>query len=243
MREPRLIQLEEDLQRVPGVRNARVVGIDSPSEIHIVATPERSAKQVVRDVQSLASAGFGLTIDHRIVSVVQLADDAAGQQPPAPAAPVAAPQPAAQPAPQPVTVRLEADDDAGPDARRPVLDAVVLASKGANGWVKVTLRWPDGKSTEGAGATTATREARARGATIALLRALEPALSARGAKLDVEQVLIHRIGSGECVLVRGLYSESGSNTPVVGSALIHDDVASAAVRALLHAINRKLQSQ
>lgn len=221
MREPKLIQLEEDLQRVPGVRNARVVGVESPSEIHIVATPERSPKQVVRDVQSLASAGFGLTIDHRIVSVVQLADDQG------------------RPEPQPVAATAEAEDE--PDGR-PVLESVVLASKGTSGWVKVILRWPDGETTEGAGATTSSREARARGATIALLRALEPVLSAHAAKLDVEQVLIHRIGSGECVLVRGLFSDDGTNTPIVGSSLIHDDVASAAVRALLHAINRKLQT-
>lgn len=221
MRDTKLVQLEGDLQRVPGVRNARVVGVDSPSEIHIVATPERSPKQVVRDVQSLASAGFGLTIDHRIVSVVQLADDA---------------EPDPEPERQAPTPEPRHEDE------RPVLEAVVLASKGSTGWVKVTLRWPGGETTEGAGATTATREARARGATIALLRALEPALAARGAKLDVEQVLIHRIGSGECVLVRGLYAEGGTNTAVVGSALIHDDVATAAVHALLHAINRKLQS-
>ena len=218
MRDSKLVQLEDDLQRVPGVRNARVVGVDSPSEIHIVATPDRSPKQVVRDVQSLASAGFGLTIDHRIVSVVQLAEDA-------------------EPAPQ-----AAAAANPGHDDERPVLESVVLASKGSTGWVKVTLRWPGGDTTEGAGATTATRDARARGATIALLRALEPALAARGAKLDVEQVLIARIGSGECVLVRGLYGEGGTSTPVVGSALIHDDVATAAVHALLHAINRKLQA-
>jgi hypothetical protein len=219
MRDSKLVQLEDDLQRVPGVRNARVVGVDSPSEIHIVATPERSPKQVVRDVQSLASAGFGLTIDHRIVSVVQLSEDAE----------VDAPATAAAPPPR--------------DDERPVLESVVLASKGSTGWVKVTLRWPGDETTEGAGATTATREARARGATIALLRALEPALAARGAKLDVEQVLIARVGSGECVLVRGLYAEGGTTTPIVGSALIHDDVATAAVHALLHAINRKLQSR
>lgn len=120
MREEKLVQLEEDLQRVPGVRNARVVGVESPSEIHIVATPERSPKQVVRDVQSLASAGFGLTIDHRIVSVVQLADDAEADDP----------QPQGP--------------DTPPDEQRPVLESVVLASKGTTGWVKVTLRWPDG---------------------------------------------------------------------------------------------------
>ena len=69
-----LSKLEQDLLRVPGVRSARVIGGDVPTEIHVVTTSKRSPKQVVRDVQSLAAAGFGIPIDHRIVSVVQLDD-------------------------------------------------------------------------------------------------------------------------------------------------------------------------
>ena len=66
-------RLEADLRKVPGVRSARIIGDNgSPSEIHIVSTSSRAPKQVVRDVQSLATAGFGIQIDHRIVSIVQL---------------------------------------------------------------------------------------------------------------------------------------------------------------------------
>lgn len=71
-----LSRLEQELERVPGIQSARVKGDASPTEIHIVATKERSPKQLVRDVQSLASAGFDMPIDHRIVSIVQLEDDA-----------------------------------------------------------------------------------------------------------------------------------------------------------------------
>ena len=64
---------------MPGVKSARVVGSNGgtgePTEIHIVASPDRSPKQVVRDVQSLAIAGYQLSIDHRIVSVVQLSEE------------------------------------------------------------------------------------------------------------------------------------------------------------------------
>jgi hypothetical protein len=209
----RLAELEQDLRKVQGVKSARVVGDDEPSEIHIVASLQRSPKQVVRDVQSLAAARFGMPIDHRIVSVVQLDEDA----------------------PQAVPGPTEA-------ARRPRLERVVLASKGEAGWVKVALQWPHGDTTEGAGAAGATRETRARGATVALLQALDPVLQARRARLDVDHVLIHRVGASDSVLVRAVFYSGGGPLPLMGSAIIYDDVATAAVQALLQAVNRKLGS-
>ena len=81
LQQEQLTRFQEDLQRIPGVKSARVVGTDAPSEIHIIATVDRPAKQLVRDVQSLATAGFGLSIDHRIVSIVQLeGEDQSPQQ-------------------------------------------------------------------------------------------------------------------------------------------------------------------
>lgn len=71
MRE-RLQKLEDDILRVPGVESVRITGDEAPTEIHIVGSPERPPKQLVRDVQSLAAARFGIAIDHRIVSVVVL---------------------------------------------------------------------------------------------------------------------------------------------------------------------------
>jgi hypothetical protein len=69
-------ELEASLLRLPGVRAVRVVtGPDArPTEVHVLADREKPAKQLVRDVQSLAIAEFDLDIDHRIVSVVQLED-------------------------------------------------------------------------------------------------------------------------------------------------------------------------
>jgi hypothetical protein len=73
--------LEDDLSRVPGVKSARVVG-DPPTEIHMISDGSRHPKQLGRDAQSLAAAGHGLTIDHRIVSVVELAPTAEGAEEP-----------------------------------------------------------------------------------------------------------------------------------------------------------------
>lgn len=73
-----LPEFEAALRAVPGIREASVrTGPDAhPIEVHVVAGGLKPAKQVVRDVQSVAMAQFDLDIDHRIVSVVQIPDDA-----------------------------------------------------------------------------------------------------------------------------------------------------------------------
>ncbi|NQV06904.1 hypothetical protein HQ535_10150 [bacterium] len=69
-------QLEETLARLPSVMAIRVAGTgDRLEEIHVLAAPEKAAKQVVRDVQTLVMARFGIEIDRRIVSVVQIGPD------------------------------------------------------------------------------------------------------------------------------------------------------------------------
>jgi hypothetical protein len=69
-----LADLERELCRLPDVTAARIVpdGAHRPIEVHILARPGKPAKQVVRDVQSVALASFGIELDRRIVSVVQL---------------------------------------------------------------------------------------------------------------------------------------------------------------------------
>src|SRR4026209_953544 len=72
-----LPELEEALRQSPGVRAASVVtGPDAvPTEVHVLASPGKPAKQVVRDVQSMALARLDMAIDHRIVSVVLIGDE------------------------------------------------------------------------------------------------------------------------------------------------------------------------
>lgn len=67
--------LQEKICRIDGVEAARVVaGNGHIDEIHVLARQVKPPKQLVRDVQSLGQALFGIEIDRRIVSVVQLAD-------------------------------------------------------------------------------------------------------------------------------------------------------------------------
>lgn len=67
-------EVERALCRIPEVSAARIVIDDTqqPVEVHILASPEKHAKQLVRDIQSVAMVSFGLDIDRRVISVVQL---------------------------------------------------------------------------------------------------------------------------------------------------------------------------
>src|SRR5919112_1665700 len=69
-----LDEVEAALVRIPEVTAARIVADATGRivEVHILSLPHKHAKQVVRDVQSVAMATFGLDLDRRIVSVVQL---------------------------------------------------------------------------------------------------------------------------------------------------------------------------
>ena len=67
-------ELEESLTRLESVDAVRVVAeFGKVAEVHVLAAAMKPAKQVVRDVQSLAMARYGANIDRRVISVVQLA--------------------------------------------------------------------------------------------------------------------------------------------------------------------------
>jgi hypothetical protein len=65
--------IEQAIVRIAAVDAARVVVVDDVvREVHIVANRSRPAKHIGRDVQSLLAATWGVELDPRIVSVVQL---------------------------------------------------------------------------------------------------------------------------------------------------------------------------
>lgn len=77
-------ELEEALCLLPTVDAVRIVGDNGRvAEVHVLAAPAKPPKQVVRDVQSLAMASFGINIDRRAVSVVQIerSDRSPGERP------------------------------------------------------------------------------------------------------------------------------------------------------------------
>lgn len=66
-------ELEKAIMRIPGVEACRVKGRQQePDEIHVLAQPGKPAKQIVRDIQSVAIASLGIDLDRRVISVVQL---------------------------------------------------------------------------------------------------------------------------------------------------------------------------
>ncbi len=211
-----LAELEQELSKISGVRSVRVVGGARPSEIHVVAGRARSPKQIVRDVQSLAVAGFGVSIDHRIVSVVQLDDES-------------------------VPATTTRQNGAVPPPGRPVVESVRLNAEGSAKTVHVALAWPDGGRTQGTATAGTSRELQARAAMQATVEALAPALDARDMRVEVEHAFLQAMGADEAVVVKATVYEGNEPTPVTGAVLVEDEVVSAGVRALLHAVNRKLR--
>lgn len=67
-------QLQRTIEQIKDVTSARII-LDEEgaiSEIHLVGSAGRKAKQIVRDIESLLYARFGIRIDYRRISLVQL---------------------------------------------------------------------------------------------------------------------------------------------------------------------------
>lgn len=227
--EPRLdlAALERELCRIPEVSAARVVaGTDgSVEEVHILSSPAKHAKQVVRDVQSVAMATFDLDIDRRVVSVVQL--DAAGGM-----------------------ARADDQDPDGagditnssvrPDAAPRInVDSVAASRAGLQCTAQVVLSRDGEQATgiaEGLVATSSVLRLVAQ-AAISALRQLEPA----AVRADVEAATVinlaeRAVALATVVIVVPPYEEVCSGSAVVRSAGELDAVA----RAVLDATNRRL---
>ncbi len=70
-------EIENFLNRLTGVESVRLVVNDwgAIEEVHVLSGPERNPKQVVRDIESCMAAKWGLSVDHKKISVAQLKDD------------------------------------------------------------------------------------------------------------------------------------------------------------------------
>lgn len=77
------VSLQRALEQIKGVLSARaVLGDDGQvQEVHVLARRNRNAKQIVRDVESVCTAQFGLPVDHRHISVAQIDDEDSGDGP------------------------------------------------------------------------------------------------------------------------------------------------------------------
>ncbi len=210
-----VLELERELCRLPEVSAARVVtdDIGRATEVHILANGGKQPKQVVRDVQSVALASFGIELDRRIVSVVQLNGDGAhAVEPPAPI-----------------------------ELHRAVVVDVTSETTGLRSLVRVTLARGDDEAvgfSEGSIASSA-RNRLIAAATIDGLRQLQKAAEC----LDVESAQIERVGVHDVAIVTIMFVMPPTEHMVSGSAIVRDhEEAEAIVRAVLDATNRRLTS-
>ena len=210
------LELERELCRLPEVTAARVVtqGGGRPTEVHILASAGKHAKQIVRDVQSVALASFGIELDRRIVSVVQLGENGNG------AVEVA---------------------DAITSPPRAMLVQVTFEVSGLRSLVRVTLRRGEVETVgfaEGSIASTA-RHRLVATAAIDALRQLDPAAEC----IDVDSAQVVRVGAHDVAIVTVVFVRPPLEQLISGSAIVrrHADT-DAVVRAILDATNRRLPS-
>ena len=219
-----LPELEDALRHIQGVKAASVVtGPDAvPTEVHVLASPGKPAKQVVRDVQSLALARYDIDIDHRIVSVVQMGDDD-----------VRAPEPAAA---VPDAEAAGARADAEPVVRPSIAAIMVRSGKGETE-ASVTLAASD-QLFEGTSQGPAGQSHRARLVAIATLDAVSEML---GQPCEVESSTIVATGTREVALtVLTMTVPRTGEQVLTGCAAVRGDEADAVARSVLAALNRQL---
>jgi hypothetical protein len=224
-----LPELEDALRQIPGVRAASVVtGPDAqPTEIHVLADRLKPAKQVVRDIQSLAMARYDLDIDHRIVSVVQIDDGEA------PALRLAVP-PSATDETVDVTDSALAPAEASP---RPLVEAVVVRTSHSEAEVTVTLAF-GGDVFIGSASGSSAIASRPRIVARATLDALGELL---GTPADIEHSTVMPVGSRSvAVSVLQIQVPRTGEQVLSGSAVVRGDESDAVARSVLDALNRRL---
>lgn len=80
---PTLREYERIIGQIREVISARVVANDRGTieEIHVLAGSGRGPKQIVRDIESAFMAQFGVSVDHKKISVAQVQDDVSASGP------------------------------------------------------------------------------------------------------------------------------------------------------------------
>lgn len=200
------------LAQLPGVF-ASGIRLDQGEmvEIHILASASRSAKQIVRDVQSAIFAVYGVEVDHRIISVAQL-----------PQRPSVSETEAVAPVAQSVRLLFS-----GIESHR--RDGVYRAG------VYLTH---DGESYTGEAQTSDTAQRRNRAIAQATINAVHAFLGRSAFELlDVKQAEF----GGEAVVVTIVEQLGGAPSRIlVGAVSQGEDMAESIVRSTLDAVNRRV---
>ncbi len=225
---PSIDQIERLLTSLAGVVRARVVAgpLGRPAEIHVMAEPNLHPKQVVRNIESALSAGLGVDIDRRIVSVAQVDPET-----PAPNGFAAHAEESESP-----EGSAGGDEDEIVSTRLEFVGMETTQTDTTGVTCRVTLTTEDGERMEGEGQGPATASGRSQAAAAALFAALTAALGEDAVVLEGTRVLVSN--GRECVLVSAHARIGRRLLPLIGAAVVERSHEESAVLAGLQAANR-----
>jgi hypothetical protein len=222
-------EVERLICSLAGVISARVVAnpMGRLDEIHVLASPMLNPKQVVRNVESALSAGLGIVVDRRIVSVAQIrldalepfeAEEPVGTEPVAGPAPTATAAPEAEAPPRLVYVGYDARHDANAETH-----------------CRVTIR-RDRETFSGSGSGASTPQGRALAGARAVFAAL--AAARPGDDLGLEGATVIEAHGNSFVLVAAHVLTGRATQELTGVAPVRRSPEEAAILAALQATNR-----
>jgi len=207
------------------------------SEIHVVTTSHRPAKNIVRDVQSVLEAKWKHTIDHRVVSVAftKSADAPVVVPHPVAAAPIGL-HPAPVPAPN-LGLHATLEPAEAPEDRIR-FGSVNLYVTGARAQAQVELRWK-GVLRTGSATGWSSRDAAFRLVATATLNAVQEFVDDE-IGLGLAEIELVRIGRQDAVIVGLTLLAHRQEKLLVGSCTVEQDAQQAVALATLAGLNRVL---
>ena len=215
--EVRVEDLEHALGQVAEIKAARIVTSQSGAieEIHVLALPTKTAKQLVRDIESTLMASFGINVDHKKISVAQLGRAVADEM-----------------------AKSTAEEPAADAMMRPKIVSINASVTGLSAGATVTLEI-GGNRYVGSADGPASQSGRLRMLALAALDALEQ-WSGEMVNFALEDVTVVQLGHEKvavaCIV---LVTDFGEQT-FTGSSLVRQNEKDAIVRATLDALNRRI---
>lgn len=222
-------QVEAAIRALRDVHGVRITAQgDEIRELHVLTSSRRSAKQIVRDIETLMLTRFDRRVDHRVISVVQTAVlpgdgvsngngvDTAGRSP------------------EPARVQTAPSRERTDDRIRFV--SVNVFVNGPRAQAQVELRWR-GALRLGNASGFSTRESAHRLVAQATVAAVQQFL-AEDVALGVEDVHCVRLGRREVVVVVLTLIAHRHEKPLNGCCTMDQDPQQSVVLATLAALNR-----
>jgi hypothetical protein len=130
-------------------------------------------------------------------------------------------------------------DVSGQSGHRPVISRMQLVSSGLDVSASVSLTF-QGRVVRGESTGTATQSGVQRAVAAASLHAVEQLISSR-ARFELEHVEVTASGRDRTALVSVTMVSGAGTDRLTGSAMVREDARQAVIRAVLDAVNRRLE--